>query len=154
MVRSFRRRRAASRRNLRRLIDRNRQIAQCFSIDTVTGDCITGKEELFDDRVWHVMLKLRREYYGIYIHRIARVGCLSFFHFLYSVRRIVCVAVYCSKVPAANHYAFFRNGKPARRVMRSSKNFVFIKFLQRASNVGKSEYSEMNESLWHHVGKR
>lgn len=66
MVRSFRRRRAASRRNLRRLIDRNRQIAQCFSIDTVTGDCITGKEELFDDRVWHVMLKLRREYIMVY----------------------------------------------------------------------------------------
>lgn len=107
----------ASRRNLRRLIDSSRQIARCGSIDGYTR--LHGKGEL-SRRPRYVMLELRREYYG-HIHiesrAGARAGCLSFFHFFYtSTFDVLYVAVHCSRVPAVNHYAFFWNGKPARRV--------------------------------------
>lgn len=50
---------AASRRNLRRLIDSSRQIARCSSIDGYTR--LHGKGELRRPR--YVMLELRREYW-------------------------------------------------------------------------------------------
>jgi len=96
-----------------------RRIARCSTIDGCAG--AHGKKQ----RAYARGVRLCSNYSARVLRytqpssrRAMSEFLFSLFFFLYTRFDVLCVAVHCSKVPAATrgHYAFFWDGEPARRV--------------------------------------
>jgi len=121
---------AASRRNLRRLIDSSRQITRCSSIDGCTR--LHGKGELSDHDTLCSNYAVNITVY-IHIESCARARWMFEFLSLFTLRR----STYCTLLSIVREFPpwtimHFSGMENRRGVSHSSNNSVFIKFQRRA----------------------